>query len=187
MLPPDFKRGTCGFSYQPLCKTGAFFIPFFQVSYLFFKLNVKESSFISPSVTSYTSILQDLTSLLSKWTKAPSLCYYLRSGSHLLPELSQLTPNCVCVLVNQSCLTLCDPIDCSPPGSFVHVIFQQEYWSGLPFPSGGNLPNPGVRPRSSALQADALPPEPPGKLTANWSPLLALLSKPLPASVRVIF
>ena len=36
---------------------------------------------------------------------------------------------CVCA-VTQSCLTLCDPIDCNPPGSSVHGISQQEYWSG---------------------------------------------------------
>ena len=41
---------------------------------------------------------------------------------------------------------------------------RQEYWSGLPFPSPGDLPNPGMEPRSPALQADALPSEPPGKL-----------------------
>ena len=40
---------------------------------------------------------------------------------------------------------------------------RQEYWSGLPFPSPGDLPNPGIKPRSPALQADALPSEPPGK------------------------
>ena len=40
---------------------------------------------------------------------------------------------------------------------------RQEYWSGLPFPSPGDLPNPGIEPRSPALQADALPSEPPGK------------------------
>ena len=38
-----------------------------------------------------------------------------------------------------------------------------EYWSGLPFPSPGNLPDPGIEPRSSALQADSLSSEPPGK------------------------
>ena len=38
-----------------------------------------------------------------------------------------------------------------------------EYWSGLPFPSPGDLPNPGIEPRSPALQADALTSEPPGK------------------------
>jgi len=39
----------------------------------------------------------------------------------------------------------------------------QEYWSGLPFPSPGDLPNPGIKPRSPALEADALISEPPGK------------------------
>ena len=38
-----------------------------------------------------------------------------------------------------------------------------EYWSGYPFPSPGDLPNPGIKPRSPALQADSLPAEPPGK------------------------
>ena len=42
-------------------------------------------------------------------------------------------------------------------------FFRQEYWSGLPFPSPGDLPNPGIKPGSPALQADALPSEPPGK------------------------
>ena len=39
---------------------------------------------------------------------------------------------------------------------------RQEYWSGLPFPSPGDRPNPWIEPWSSALQADALPSEPPG-------------------------
>ena len=138
--------------------------------------------------------------------------------------------------VTQSCLTLCIPMDCSPPGSSLHGIFQarvlewiaisfskgsswtrdrtwvsciagwcftswatrespkeqwkwkwshvllfatpwavayqappsmefsrQEYWSGLLFPSPGDLPDPGIKPRSPALQAeDTLPSEPPG-------------------------
>ena len=41
---------------------------------------------------------------------------------------------------------------------------RQECWSGLPFPSPGDLPNPGIEPGSPALQADALPSESPGKL-----------------------
>ena len=40
---------------------------------------------------------------------------------------------------------------------------RQEYWSGLPFPSPGDLPNPGIEPRSPALQADTLTSEPPEK------------------------
>ena len=40
---------------------------------------------------------------------------------------------------------------------------KQEYWNGFPFPSPGDFPDPGLKPRSPALQADALPSEPPGK------------------------
>ena len=135
--------------------------------------------------------------------------------------------------VAQSSPSVCDPMDCSPPGSSIHGILQarilgwvaisssrgsspprdwtqvsrivgrcftlwatreakvkvkslsrvwlfatrwtaahqalsmgfsrQEYWNGLPFPSPGDLPNPGIEPRSPALQADALTSEPPGK------------------------
>ena len=39
----------------------------------------------------------------------------------------------------------------------------QDYWSGLPFPSPGDLPDPGIKPRFPALQANTLPSEPPGK------------------------
>ena len=42
---------------------------------------------------------------------------------------------------------------------------RQEYWSGLPFPSSGDLPNPGIESRSPALLADALLSEPPGRPT----------------------
>ena len=51
------------------------------------------------------------------------------------------------------------PMDCSPPGSFVHGTFfpRQEYWSGLPLPSPGDLPDPGIEPMSPAWQVDSLP------------------------------
>ena len=50
------------------------------------------------------------------------------------------------------------------PGRLQSMGFsRQECWSGLPFPSPGDLPDPGVEPRSPALQADALLSEPPGK------------------------
>ena len=58
---------------------------------------------------------------------------------------------------------------------------RQEYWSGLPFPSPGDLPNPGIEPRSPTLQADALTSEPPGKLSSQiswrrkWQPTPVLL------------
>ena len=65
--------------------------------------------------------------------------------------------------VAQSCLTLCDPMDCSLPVSSVHGIPRREYWSGLPFPSLGDLPHPGIKHGSPTLQADSLPSKPPGK------------------------
>ena len=51
---------------------------------------------------------------------------------------------------------------------------RQEYWSGLPFPSPGNLPDPGIEPKSPALQADALPSKPPGK-SLKFSDSITLL------------
>ena len=67
------------------------------------------------------------------------------------------------VLVAQSCLTLCDPIDCGPPGSSIHGILQERIteWVALPF--SRNLPDPGIKPRSRALQVDSLSSEPLGK------------------------
>ena len=53
----------------------------------------------------------------------------------------------------------CDPMNCSLPGSSVDGILQAEYQSGLPFPSPGDLPDPGIKPRYPALQADSLPTE----------------------------
>ena len=67
-------------------------------------------------------------------------------------------------LVAHSCPTLCDPMYCStPPGSSVRGFFRQEYWSGLPCPSPGDLPDPGIEPGSPALQVDSLPAELLGK------------------------
>ena len=62
--------------------------------------------------------------------------------------------------VVQLCLTLCDPMDYT-----VHGIFQARILGWVAhFPSPGDLPNPGIEPRSPALQVDSLPAEPPGKL-----------------------
>ena len=64
-------------------------------------------------------------------------------------------------LVTQSCSTLCNPVDCSPPGSSVHGDFPgNNNWSGFPCPPPGDLSNPGIKPRSPALQADSLWSEP---------------------------
>ena len=73
----------------------------------------------------------------------------------------------------QSCPTLCNPIDSSPPGSPSLGFSRQEYWSGLPFPSPGDLPDPEIEPMSPALQADSLPFEPPEWLKTTLSGLVA--------------
>ena len=55
---------------------------------------------------------------------------------------------------------LCDPMACSPPGLSVHGFSRQEYWTGLPFPSPGDLPAPGnqpLSPESPAMTADSSP------------------------------
>ena len=73
-----------------------------------------------------------------------------------------------CVLVTKSCLSICHPVmDCSPPDPLSMGFSRQKYWSGLPFPPPGDLPNPGIKPispSSPALQADSLP------LSHRWSP-----------------
>ena len=67
-------------------------------------------------------------------------------------------------LVTQSCLTLWNPTDSSVHQAPLSMgLSRPEYWSGLPCPPPGDLPNPGIEPRSPALQADSLPSEPPGK------------------------
>ena len=62
----------------------------------------------------------------------------------------------------QSCPTLRDPMNCSPPALLSMEFSGQEYWSGQPFPSPGDLPNPGIKPGPLASQVDSLPSEPPG-------------------------
>ena len=59
------------------------------------------------------------------------------------------------------CLTLCDPMDCQAPLSM--GFYRQEYWSGLPSPSPGDLPNPRIEPASPALVSRFFTTEPPEK------------------------
>jgi len=71
------------------------------------------------------------------------------------------------VLVAQACLILGTPWTLAPQAPLSMEFFRQEYWSGLPFPSPRDLPNPGIELKSPALQADSLPSEPPGKPREN--------------------
>ena len=66
-------------------------------------------------------------------------------------------------LVTKLCPTLVTSWTVARLAPLVIEFSRQEYWSGLPFPSPRDLPDPGIEPRSPALQADALPSEPPGK------------------------
>ena len=65
--------------------------------------------------------------------------------------------------VAQTCSTLCDPMDCSLPGSSVREIFQARALECIAISSPGDLSDPGIKSRSPALQADSLPSEPPEK------------------------
>ena len=85
----------------------------------------------------------------------------------LPPELSQLLAKvistCVCVFSRSVVSDSAIPWTVAQPGSSVMGLPRQEYWSGLLFPSLGDLPDPGIEPRFPALQADSLPSELPGK------------------------
>ena len=86
-------------------------------------------------------------------------------------EKRQSYEECTCLLMllelllsRFSCVGLCATPQMEAHQAPPSLGFsRQEYWSGLPFPSPGDLPHPGIEPRSPALQADVLPSEPPGK------------------------
>ena len=63
---------------------------------------------------------------------------------------------------------------CNPPGFSIHGISRLEYWSGLPFPSPGDVPDPRIEPRSPSLPAEALPSEPTGNLPRLLKPIIKL-------------
>ena len=67
------------------------------------------------------------------------------------------------MLVAQSCLTVCNPMDCSPSGSSIHRTLLARTLEWVPFPSPGDLPDPGIKPRLLTLQAGSLPSESQGK------------------------
>ena len=81
---------------------------------------------------------------------------YQMSCFELTPSLTR----CKNVSVTQSCLTVCDPMNYSPPGSSVRGILQARTleWVAISFSRGFSCP--GIEPRSPALQADSLPSEP---------------------------
>ena len=76
--------------------------------------------------------------------------------------------NCVCVKLLSHVRFFATPWTAARQAPPSMRFSRQEYWSGLPFPSPGDLPDPGIEPGSPALQADALSSEPPGKPFVNW-------------------
>ena len=66
----------------------------------------------------------------------------------ILNIYSVSTGFCVCVLIAQSCLTLCDPMNCSPPDFSVHGILQARILEWVAIPFSGDLPDPGIEPTS---------------------------------------
>ena len=94
--------------------------------------------------------------MISSGIEQDSLRGYLGQGVYLSESESE---------VAQSCLTLCNPMDCSLLGFSVHEIFQARVreWVAISFSRGSfqprDLPDPGIKPGSPVLQADALPSE----------------------------
>ena len=71
---------------------------------------------------------------------------------------------CTCICTSHSVMSdTLHPMDCSLQTPLFMEFSRQEYLSELPFCSPGKLPDPGIQPRSPALQTDSLPSEPPGK------------------------
>ena len=124
-------------------------------------VKVKSLSRVRPSVTPWSAAFQAPPSMgfsrQEYWSGVP------------LPVLSYcpLFPLLLCCAKSlQLCLTLCDPMDCSPPSSSVHGFSRQEYWNRLPCPPPGDLPDPGIKPMpltSPTWQARSLPLGPPVK------------------------
>ena len=79
-----------------------------------------------------------------------------------------------------SMMSLGDPMDLAHQAPLSMKFSKQEYWSGLPFPSPEDLLNPGIEPRSPALQADSLPSESPGSLAPSKTPSLSVHEIPGP-------
>ena len=81
----------------------------------------------------------------------------MQNSKHSLIECKQS------MLHAQSCPALCDRMDTAHQAHLSMGFPRQEYWSGLPFPSSGDLSNSGIKPVSPALQTDSLLSESPGK------------------------
>ena len=112
----------------------------------------------------YVKMLEVVTPTITKkkcWTTLkwwllfhPSENWGFRANYH---------PEIWCFLVDQSCLTLCDPWTLAHKAPLSMEFTRQEYWSGLQFPSPGDFPIPGIEPGSPKLRAVSLLSKPSGK------------------------
>ena len=84
---------------------------------------------------------------------------------HLMPLCQYSTPY---VLSHFSRVWLCDPWTVAHQAPLSMRFSRQEHWSGLPFSSPGDLPDPGIESGSPTLQTDSLPSEQPGKHICHW-------------------
>ena len=109
-------------------------------------------------------------------------CICMTEFLHCLPETVTLLIVYVLCLVTQSCPTLCKPLDFSPPSSSVHGDSPGKNTGvGCHALHPGDLPNPGIEPRSPTLQVDSLLSEPLGKPKNTGVGSLSLLQRIFPA------
>ena len=150
-----------------------------KISYnwvIFFKqiLSISVNSFCyRVHLVSFISQIIFFISTISILEETPSPIAMPSEDRSSRQHLEWTLPETMC-LVTQSCLTICDPMDCRGL-LFAWEFFRQEHGSGLPYPPSGYLPNPGIKPRSPALQADSLPAEPPEKPKNTGMGSLSLL------------
>ena len=121
------------------------------------------------SVIAFTSFRRNHENEKDAYSQYPFTLWFsrCREGSYVsrfsLSYLRDRHMVTLCALVAHSCPTLCDPMVCRPSGSSVHGTFQAKILKWVAFPSPRDLPDPGIKPGSPALQADSLLSEPPGK------------------------
>ena len=109
----------------------------------------------------------------------PLPCFILYSKAKLFCYSRYLLTSHFCIPVpydQKSVQLLATPWTVAHQAPLLMGFSRQEYWSGLPFPSPGDLPNPGIEPGSPALQVDTLSSEPPGKPIKNIVNLILLFT-----------
>ena len=121
------------------------------------------------------NVLSSLPAMQNLSFQGPALC---NSFGNLLTisvpsYFSHLRSGCkrglLCAQFAQSRPTLFDPMDCIPPSSSAQVFPRQESWSGLPFPTLWDFPDPGIEPASSALADKSFTTVPSGKPQASFN------------------